>query len=309
MTPLPEMQPGTDFPRPDAARTPAIVIITGMSGAGKTSALRVFEDANFFTIDNLPPQLLDRFITLCLAGSSGGSSFAGMAVVIDIRAREFFQGLVDNFRALRDSGYDVKMIFLDAQDHILVRRYKETRREHPISTPGEQLKITLERERALLADVEAEADFKLDTSNMKSADLRHHIETFISAEREKPKTGIRVLSFGFKHGIPLDPDFVFDVRFLPNPFYEPDLKEKTGQETEIADFIERAPETDEFLKRVDDFLTWVIPFFSEEGRLRLNVAIGCTGGHHRSVFIAEKLGENLRNHGYEVTVVHRDIGK
>jgi len=309
MTPLPEMQPGTDRPRPDGGRTPAIVIITGMSGAGKSSVLRVFEDQNYFTIDNLPPQLLDRFITLCLAGSSGGASFTGMAVVIDIRAREFFEGLLGHVHGLRDAGYDVRIIFLDAKDHILVRRYKETRREHPISIPGEQLKGTLERERILLADVEEAADFKLDTSNMKSADLRRRVESFILAERDKPGTAIRILSFGFKHGIPLDPDFVFDVRFLPNPFYEPELKKLTGQDEAIGKFITRAPEASDFLTRTNDFFTWLIPFFSEEGRLRLNVAIGCTGGRHRSVYIAEKLGESLRGQGYEVNVIHRDIAK
>jgi len=303
------MQPGIENPQPEGLRSPAIVIITGMSGAGKTSALRVFEDADYFTIDNLPPQLLDRFITLCLAGSSTGASFAGMAVGIDIRAREFFEGLVDHVRELRDSGYDVRMIFLDAKDHILVRRYKETRREHPLSMPGELLRVTLERERELLAHVEEEADFKLDTSNMKSVDLRRNIMSFISAERERPKTGIRVLSFGFKYGIPLDPDFVFDVRFLPNPFYEEELKTMTGLEDDIGEYIERSPEAAEFRKRLGDFLTWLIPFFSDEGRLKLNVAIGCTGGHHRSVYMAEKLGQALKEHGYEVNIVHRDIGK
>ncbi len=309
MIPLPEMQPGGESTRPDAARSPAIVIITGMSGAGKSSVLRVFEDANYFTIDNLPPQLLDRFITLCLAGPSSGASFAGMAVVIDIRAREFFEGLLENVLGLKNAGYDVKIIFLDAKDHILVRRYKETRREHPLAIPGEQLKATLERERALLAKVEEEADFNLDTSNMKSADLRRHVESYISAEREKPKTSIRVLSFGYKHGIPLDPDYVFDVRFLPNPFYEPELKDLTGLDEEVGNFIERAVECSEFVEHIDRLLTWLVPLFSEEGRLRLNVAIGCTGGHHRSVYIAKKIGDFLRKQGYEVNVIHRDIGK
>ncbi len=280
-----------------------------MSGAGKTSALRVFEDANFFTIDNLPPQLLERFIALCLAGSGTDASFAGMAVVIDIRARGFFEGLIENVRALKRSGYDVKMIFLDAKDHILVRRYKETRREHPLAKPGEQLEKALKRERDILAAVEREADFTLDTSNLPPAELRKQIESYISDEREKPRTSIRVLSFGYKYGIPLDPDFVFDVRFLPNPFYEPELKGLTGLEAKIARYIERAPECKEFVEKVDGLLEWLIPLFSEEGRLRLNVAIGCTGGQHRSVYIAEKLGEALRKRGFEVNVVHRDIGK
>jgi len=303
------MQPGTEAPRPDVARSPAIVVITGMSGAGKTSALRVFEDANYFTIDNLPPQLLDRFIALCLAGSDSGASFAGMAVVIDIRTRAFFEGLVESVRALKRTGYDVKIIFLDAKDHILVRRYKETRREHPLAGPGEQLEDALERERAILAAVEREADLKLDTSNLIPADLRKHIESYISSERGKPTTSIRVLSFGYKYGIPLDPDFVFDVRFLPNPFYEPELKGLTGLENNIAEYIERAPECGEFVGKVDGLLEWLIPLFSEEGRMRLNVAIGCTGGRHRSVYIAEKIGQALRKLGYEVNVVHRDIGK
>jgi UPF0042 nucleotide-binding protein len=309
MMPLPEMQAGTEAPRPDAARSPAIVVITGMSGAGKTSALRVFEDANYFTIDNLPPQLLDRFIALCLAGSDTGASFDGMAVVIDIRTRTFFDGLVESVLELKKSGHDIKMLFLDAKDHILVRRYKETRREHPLAQPGEQLDAALEREREILAAVEREADLNLDTSNLKPADLRRHIESYISEEREKPQTSIRVLSFGFKFGIPLDPDFVFDVRFLPNPFYEPELKPLTGLEAKIGKYIERAPECSEFLDHVDALLAWLIPKFSEEGRLRLNVAIGCTGGRHRSVYTAEKIGKALRKHGYEVNVVHRDISK
>jgi UPF0042 nucleotide-binding protein len=308
MVPLPEMQPGIDGCRPDASRSPAIVVITGMSGAGKTSALRVFEDFNYFTIDNLPPQLLERFITLCLAGSTD-SSFAGMAVVIDIRSRAFFEGLLGSVRELKNSGYDVKIIFLDARDHILVRRYKETRREHPLAMPGEHLEEALERERELLAAVEREADFTLDTSNLHSADLRRHLETYITSERGKPKTSIRVLSFGYKHGVPLDLDFVFDVRFLPNPFYEPELKGLSGRDNEVAKFIERAPECKEFLKKIDNLMAWLIPLFSDGGRLRLNIAIGCTGGHHRSVYISEKLGEALRKRGYEVNVVHRDIAR
>lgn len=309
MSPLPEMQPGTEAPRPDAARSPAIVVITGMSGAGKTSVLRVFEDANYFTIDNLPPQLLDKFIALCLAGSESGFSFAGMALVIDIRAREFFEGLLGSVHDLKSSGYDIKIIFLDAKDHILVRRYKETRREHPLAQPGEPLTVAIARERALLAAVEHEADFTLDTSNLIAADLRRQISSYISAERQKPSTGIRILSFGYKYGIPLDPDLVFDVRFLPNPFYEPEMKGMTGLEKEVGEFIERAPECGQFLKKVEELLTWMVPLFGEEGRLRMNVAIGCTGGHHRSVYIAEKMGEALRRHGYDVNVVHRDIGK
>jgi UPF0042 nucleotide-binding protein len=232
-----------------------------------------------------------------------------MAVVIDIRAREFFEGLLESVAELKQTGHDIKIIFLDAKDHILVRRYKETRREHPLAQPGESLEIALSRERTLLGDVEHEADFTLDTSNLKSADLRKHITSYISSERQRPITSIRVLSFGYKFGIPLDPDFVFDVRFLPNPFYEQDLKGKTGLDSDVAGFIERAPETKELLEMVDKFLTWVVPKLCDEGRLRLNVAIGCTGGQHRSVYIAERLGEGLKRHGYDVNVVHRDIGK
>ena len=309
MAPIPEIQPGTNFVSPDGSRSPAIVVITGMSGAGKTSVLRVFEDANYFTIDNLPPQLLDKFIALCLAGPEAGPSYTGMAVVIDIRARGFFEGLLDSVLELKNAGYDVKIIFLDAKDHILVRRYKETRREHPLANPGEQLEKAIERERLILASVERAADFRLDTSNLKSADLRQHIMSYISAKRDKPKTNIRVLSFGYKHGIPLDLDFVFDVRFLPNPFYEPELKPQTGLEKEVAEFIERSPEASEFRKRILNLLTWIIPKFSDEGRLRLNVALGCTGGQHRSVYLAEKIGEDLRAKGYQVNVVHRDISK
>jgi UPF0042 nucleotide-binding protein len=309
MNPLPEMQPGVEQPRPDVSRSPEIVVITGMSGAGKTSALRVFEDANFFTIDNLPPQLLDKFIALCLAGSQANPTFTGMAVVIDIRAREFFVGLVESVAGLKQAGYDVKIIFMDAKDHILVRRYKETRREHPLAKPGESLEKALSRERALLSDVEREADFTLDTSNVMPADLRKQITSYITNERTRPATSIRILSFGYKYGIPLDPDFVFDVRFLPNPFYVPELRGMTGLENDVACYIEKAPETKEFIGMVEKFLKWVLPKLSDEGRLRLNVAIGCTGGQHRSVYFAEKLGEAFRNAGYEINVVHRDIGK
>ena len=309
MVPIPEIQPGTESVSPDGLRSPAIVVITGMSGAGKTSVLRVFEDANYFTIDNLPPQLLDKFIALCLAGPEGGAGYTGMAVVIDIRARSFFEGLLDSVMELKNAGYDVNIIFLDAKDHILVRRYKETRREHPLANPGEQLIKALEREREILASVERAADFKLDTSNLKSVDLKRHVTSYISAERDIPKTNIRVLSFGYKHGVPLDLDFVFDVRFLPNPFYEPELKSLTGLKKEVGEFIERSPECNEFRDRISDLLTWLIPKFSEEGRLRLNIAVGCTGGQHRSVYLAEKIGEDLSKKGYQVNVVHRDISK
>ena len=169
--------------------------------------------------------------------------------------------------------------------------------------------LRLFRERVLLAAVEHEADFTLDTSNLKPADLRKEVTSYITDERQRPTTSIRILSFGYKYGIPLDPDFVFDVRFLPNPFYEPDLKGMTGLESDVGEFIQRAPETKELLDMVEMFLVWVVPKLSEEGRLRLNVALGCTGGQHRSVYIAERLAEALRRHGYEVNVVHRDIGK
>ena len=282
-----------------------LVIITGMSGAGKTQVVRALEDLGYFCVDNLPPMLIPKFAELC-AQSAGRVNKIGL--VVDIRGREFFDTLVQNLEELEKQGHRYEMLFLEASDETLIRRYKETRRRHPMAPHG-RISEGITRERERVDQVRGRATQIIDTSELSTADLREKITSLFTSELESQRMNITVVSFGFKYGIPLDADMVFDVRFLPNPFYVEALRRKSGDVAEVGEYIWKWPITQQFMAKVTDFVDFLVPNYIKEGKSHLIIAIGCTGGMHRSVFVASKIYEGLKNKGYKVNLDHRDIKK
>jgi RNase adapter protein RapZ len=281
-----------------------LVVITGMSGAGKTVAIQSFEDLGFFCIDNLPPILLSKFAEL-LEQSKG--NLQKVALVFDLRGREFFSALFQSLDTLEEwHGVQYQILFLDASDQTLVRRYKETRRRHPLSPDGTPLAGILQ-ERKLLEEIKERADQMIDTSQLKPVELKEKIIAHFSqmAQREMAVTFI---SFGFKHGVPIDTDLVFDVRFLPNPHYVDRLRPQTGKDEAVVNYVIKWTETKQFLEKLEDLLTFLLPQYSREGKTQLVVGIGCTGGKHRSVTIAEHLYRRFQEQ-VRCQVTHRDIEK
>lgn len=285
-----------------AASETQMVIITGMSGAGKTVAIQSFEDLGFFCVDNLPPTLLPKFLELM---NDSGNKMNKVALVMDLRGREFFDHL---FKALDDlaetSWVSPQILFLDADDETLVRRYKETRRSHPLAPSGLPLEgIKLERE--LLEELKGRAQIIYNTSNMKPKDLRERIISEFSVNKKTIFT-VNVVSFGFKHGIPIDADLVFDVRFLPNPYYIEHMRPKTGLDEEVNNYVLKWNETHKFLEKVTELLSFMLPHYKREGKAQLVIGIGCTGGQHRSVALAEYIGHFFEK-DYHTRITHRDI--
>lgn len=279
-----------------------MVIITGMSGAGKTVAIQSFEDLGFFCVDNLPPTLLPKFLELM---KESGNKMNKVALVMDLRGREFFDHL---FRALDDlaetSWVTPQILFLDADDSTLVRRYKETRRSHPLAPSGLPLEgIVLERE--LLDNLKGRAQLIYNTSEMKPRELREKILTEFSRNNKAIFT-VNVMSFGFKHGLPIDADLVFDVRFLPNPHYIDHMRPMTGLDDEVSGYVLKWSETQKFLEKVTELLAFMLPHYKREGKAQLVIAIGCTGGQHRSVALTEYIGHFFEK-DYETCISHRDI--
>ncbi|MDZ5474145.1 RNase adapter RapZ [Bacillus sp. 31A1R] len=281
-----------------------MVIITGMSGAGKTVAIQSFEDLGFFCVDNLPPTLLPKFLELM---KESGNKMNKVALVMDLRGREFFDHL---FKALDDlaetSWVAPQILFLDADDSTLVRRYKETRRSHPLAPSGLPLEgIKLERE--LLEELKGRAQIIYNSSEMKPKELREKILTEFS-ENKKTFFTVNVMSFGFKHGIPIDADLVFDVRFLPNPHYIEHMRPKTGLDEDVSTYVLKWNETNKFLEKVIELLTFMLPHYKREGKAQLVIAIGCTGGQHRSVALTEYIAKHFEK-DYHTHITHRDIEK
>jgi UPF0042 nucleotide-binding protein len=281
-----------------------LIIITGMSGAGKTIAVKSLEDLGFFCVDNLPPVLIPKFAEL-IKHSQG--KIERIALVIDLRGREFFDSLSSALDELDELGISHQILFLDANDDTLVRRYKETRGRHPMAPDAPPLEGIL-KERKLLEDIKGRAHQIIDTSMIKPAELKEKIIQRFSNFTANTILSINVVSFGFKYGIPIDADLVFDVRFLPNPHYVPELKPKTGCDQEVSQYVLKWTETQQFLQRLIDFLSYLIPHYQREGKSQLVIAIGCTGGKHRSVTIAEYLKDYFSKE-YTCRVSHRDIGK
>ncbi|MFC4618589.1 RNase adapter RapZ [Camelliibacillus cellulosilyticus] len=281
-----------------------IVIITGMSGAGKTVAVQSFEDLGFFCIDNLPPTLLPKFIEL--VGESG-DKLNKLALVMDLRGRDFFDSLFASIDTLgKNDHIQPKILFLDAKDNVLVRRYKETRRSHPLAPRGLPLE-GIQAERRILEEIKGRAQYYIDTTDLKPAKLREKIiELF--GEANETIFNVNVVSFGFKYGIPIDADLVFDVRFLPNPHYVERMREHTGLDADVSDYVFKWSETRQFLTKLMDLLNFMLPQYKREGKSQLVIAIGCTGGKHRSVALVEYVAKEIGQH-YVAKAFHRDIEK
>lgn len=286
-----------------------IIILTGMSGAGKSLAAKFLEDQGYFCIDNLPPVILPELVRTFTKGQGGeGYGISKMAFVVDIRSNELLPGFDAAIEEIEASGAPYRIIFLEAADQVLVNRYRESRRRHPLSGEiGLSEAISLERE--MLQGIRERATHVIDTSMMAVAALREELFRIISRGADEQGIAILIESFGFKYGIPVDCDNIFDVRFLPNPFYEPELKHRCGNEIEIKEYLLQYPETEEFITKLTDMLTYLLPFYVREGKVRLMVGIGCTGGRHRSVFITEELAAKLNAMGFQTSCYHRDAGK
>mgnify|MGYP001294426814 CR=1 FL=1 len=279
------------------------VIVTGLSGAGKSLTIRYLEDMGFFCVDNLPPRLIPKFAELCYQSEG---KIDKVAVVVDIRGGGFFDELFECLYSMKDAGYSYEILFLDASDNVLIKRYKESRRMHPLVKEGRVIQgISLERQK--LKRLKEKANYIIDTSSLHPKQLKEVLIDLFIDNKNYEGIIISIISFGFKHGILLDADLVFDVRFLPNPFYIEELKEHTGSEKKVKDYIFMFPETQEFINKLMDMLEFLIPYYIKEGKTQLVIGIGCTGGMHRSVTIAEAIYELLKNKGHRVTIEHRDI--
>lgn len=282
-----------------------LIIVTGLSGAGKTQALRHLEDLGFFCVDNLPPTLIPKFASLCAQSSR---PIDRLALVVDIRGGEFFDALFEVLNELDRKGTHYEILFLEASDEALVRRFKESRRSHPLSMHGEVLK-SIQEERFCLQELRGRAHKIIDTSNMTTQQLKEEVSGLFASSMDLPRLRIAIVSFGYKYGIPLDSDMVFDVRFLPNPYYNRSLRYLTGDDAQVEEFIFSSQVTDEFMKRFLNLIEFLIPEYIREGKSTLTIAIGCTGGQHRSVMVANYLGRNLETKNYRVAVRHKDINR
>ncbi len=278
------------------------VVLTGMSGAGKTLALRSFEDMGYFCIDNLPPALIPKFADLC---NQSEGNVNKVAIVVDIRGGGFFKDL---HSVLDSLPIDVTILFLEASDDVIIRRFKETKRSHPLEMNGRIIDGII-KERELLEQLRDKASMVLDTSDLNGHQLIAKMKEIFTKNEEERELIINIISFGFKYGIPIDSDMVFDVRFLPNPFYEAHLKHQTGNEKAVQEYVMAGEKTQEFLDKLVDMVEFLIPSYKEEGKSQLIISIGCTGGKHRSVTIANKLMEKLEKGHKKVKIYNRDIDK
>jgi UPF0042 nucleotide-binding protein len=294
--------PTAPKPAPTLKQRPKeLVIVTGISGAGKASAIKSFEDLGFHAVDNLPLELLPDFARLVRKSTEVERA----AIVVDIREGATLDRLPEILKTVKKL-LPTRVVFLDAQDAVLVQRYSETRRPHPLSRTDTVSRSIVE-ERQLLDPIRNVADTLIDTSNFNVHELRAHIQARFGKEDETKQMLVSCLSFGFKNGVPLDADMVFDVRFLPNPHFVPEFRRKTGQNPKVAAYIRGFPQTVEFLSRVTDLMLYLLPHYVEEGKSYLTVAFGCTGGQHRSVMMAVEIGKRLKKAGYQVKVLHRDM--
>ena len=283
---------------------PRLVIVTGMSGGGKTQASRYLEDLGYFCVDNLPPVFIPKFVELC---AHAGGHVSKVVLGVDTRSREFFDTFVQVLEDMDRSDTNYEMLFMDASDAAIIRRYKETRRRHPMA-PASRITEGIAKERERLAPVRAKATYIIDTSELKKVQLRDKIHRLFGTS-EGEQMNINVLSFGFKFGMPLDADMVLDVRFLSNPFYIESMRHKSGAVPEVASYIAKFSVTQEFLKKLDDLLDFLVPQYVKEGKSQFVIAVGCTGGMHRSVFVAKHIFDRLGSRGYPVKLEHRDLMK
>jgi UPF0042 nucleotide-binding protein len=281
----------------------SVVIITGLSGSGMSSALKAFEDLGYFAVDNLPVQLIPTFVHL----SAQSSEISRTAFVVDVRSREFLSAFPAIYRELSRQELDVTVLFLEADDDLLVRRYSETRRPHPL--PDQDVALAIRQERRMLSEIRDLADMIIDTSEHTVHSLRDAIRDRFADKGTGHDMSVNLLSFGFRHGLPRAADMIFDVRFLPNPHFVPELRHLTGCDRQVVEYLQSEPEVTEAIDRFRGLLEYLLPRFKHEGKSYLTIGIGCTGGRHRSVMVAQSLNESLSKIGYKPTVIHRDIAK
>ncbi len=279
------------------------IFITGLSGSGKTLAMKALEDAGFFCVDNLPAKLILAFAELT---AQGGENIDRVAIAADIRERSFLKDFPDAHRRLEERGFPTTLIFLEARNEILVRRFSESRRPHPLQEREGSLAEAVKAEERDLAPIRQLADKVIDTSNLTVHELRRYVMEQVVEDRPLSGPSVNIVSFGYKFGVPPGADLMFDVRFLPNPYFENELREKDGNHPAVESFLLEKPATRELLDRLDGFLSYLLPHYAQEGKANLTIAIGCTGGKHRSVVIANQLGERLRAAKHRVKVSHRD---
>lgn len=289
-----------------ADRVPDIVIITGMSGSGRTQAMHSFEDMGYFCIDNLPPRLIMQIADIVGINAGIGRH---LAVTCDLRSQGLFDELLDVVRALEEHELSCKVVYLEASDEVLIRRYSENRRRHPLAMPGETTADAIIRERMQLRFIRDRSDMIIDTSRLRTSALQSKLRSAFSELSDQQLMEVHVFSFGYKHGLPVEADLMIDVRFLPNPFYDPEMRTLTGLDQKVADFVLEHPKTREFLTAWYQLLDAVMPGYIAEGKPQLSIAVGCTGGQHRSVAIAEATARYLERQQYHVTTSHRDLAK
>ena len=283
-----------------------ILIISGLSGAGKSKAASYLEDMGFYIVDNMPAAMILKFAEFC-AGGSG--RYDRVALVYDVRTASSFAELFDVLDKLRAMEGACRMLFLEAEPEVIIKRYKETRRRHPLADQTDSLEEAVRRERELMQPVRERADHIIDTSRTSTAQLRGELPRLFGDPEEKGGMTVSVTSFGFKYGLPLDADLVFDVRFMPNPFYIEELRPQTGLDQAVSDYVFSFQQTQGYLKRLEELLAFSLPLYAEEGKTSLVIAVGCTGGHHRSVAVTHALAEFISGQGYQVSENHRDMNR
>lgn len=283
------------------------VVVTGMSGGGKTTALKMLEDAGFYCVDNLPISLVEKLVELIAIPES---EIDKVALGLDVRADMRFEDAQKMLKQVKSKGYPIEILFLDCDDNVLIKRYKETRRIHPLVQNG-RVEDAVHQERRILHDIQKNADYVIDTTNLLTRELKAELDRIFVKNEEYNSLMITVMSFGFKYGIPSDVDLVFDVRFLPNPYYIDGLRNKTGNDPEVQDYVMACPEAEEFLDKLTDMLNFLVPNYVREGKYRLVIGIGCTGGKHRSVTLANALYQRMKEHqgDYGIHLVHKDVDK
>ena len=281
-----------------------ILIISGLSGGGKSKAASFLEDVGFYIVDNMPAAMILKFAEFCAAGNG---RYDRVALVYDVRTGDSFAELFQVLDQLKEKVSTCRMLFLEASPDVIIHRYKETRRRHPLSDQTQTLEEAVQTERKLMQPVKERADLVVDTTYTSTAQLRSQLLGYFSSESERSKMLVNGCSFGFKHGLPLEADLVFDVRFMPNPFYIETLRSQTGLDRDVADYVFGFQQTKDYLKHLENLLAFSLPLYAEEGKTSLVIAVGCTGGHHRSVAVTHALAEYVRTLGYPVSENHRDM--
>lgn len=280
------------------------IIISGLSGAGKSKAASFMEDMGFFCVDNLPAPLIPKFAELGMAGTG---EYDRVVLVTDVRSGTNFSALFQSLEALKGMKCPHRILYMDASDDVIIKRYKETRRSHPLAEECDSLEGAIALERRMLAPLRERAEFVVDTSDLSTAKLRGELLRLFGRGSQEGAMTVSVTSFGFKYGLPLEADLVFDVRFMPNPFYMEDLRPRTGLDQAVADYVFHFPQTQDYMRRLEDLLAFSLPLYAEEGKTSLTIAVGCTGGHHRSVAVTHALAGFIHGLGYQVLENHRDM--